>query len=40
MVHVRALPLGVLEATDLRVVVEVAPFVWGDLYLETFSIFE
>jgi len=40
VLHVRALPLGVLEATDLRVVVEVAPLIRRGWHLVTFSIFE
>jgi len=39
-VHVRALPLGVLEATDLCIVVEISPLVRGGWHLVTFSIFE
>jgi hypothetical protein len=40
MVHVRALPLGVLDATDLCIVVKVAPLVRGGLPLVNLSIFE
>ena len=40
VVHVGALPLGVLDATDLRVVVEVASLVRGGLPLVKLSIFE
>ena len=40
VVHVWALPLGVLEATDLRVVVEVALLIRRGGHLVTFFIFE
>jgi hypothetical protein len=40
VVHVGALPLGVLDAADLRIVVEVAPLVRGGLPLVKLSIFE
>ena len=40
MVHVGALPLGILDAADLCVVVEVASLVRGGLPLVKLSIFE
>ena len=40
MVHVGALPLGVLDATDLRIVIEFTPLVRGGLSLVKLSIFE